>query len=82
MSSKNAYHIGYVFGVVETRIVVRLYDDPSQDRIRECVENAQVNPNTIYDLTVEYLKRNPSFVPKHAIAAIFNTVAEMCPPSN
>lgn len=79
MAAKNAYHIGYVYGVVETRFVVRLNDDPSQDRIRQCISDAQVTPNTLYDLTVEYLKRNPSYVPKIVIAAIFNTLAEMCP---
>jgi hypothetical protein len=82
MSKKNAYNIGYVYGVVETRLIVVLKDDPSQPRIRECITGADVTPNTIYDLTVEYLKRNPSYVPMPVVAAILNTIAEMCPPRN
>lgn len=79
MASKEPYNLGYVYGVVEMRVIVQHSDDPAQARIRDCLNRSKVNVRTIYDLTIEYMKRNPSSVTDNAVGPIINTLAEMCP---
>lgn len=76
---EKAFGIGYVLGVVDTRISLVFDNDPHFDRLRACIIKAKMTSETIYDLVVRHLQQSPSSLPEPAVAAIINTVNEMCP---
>ncbi|MER8745542.1 MULTISPECIES: hypothetical protein [unclassified Mesorhizobium] len=69
---------GYVLGVVEVRTGVLDKDDPKFMQIRTCVLNAHVASDTLYEATVEWLRRNPKDLTFPAFGAVYKLLDEMC----
>jgi hypothetical protein len=77
LQASRSFAEGYVFGVVEVRTGV-LDDDPSFTKIRNCIIGANISSDTLYQATVEYLKRNPKDLAFPAFGAVYKLLNEMC----
>lgn len=70
---------GYVLGVTELYIGVYRPGDQAYEFVRPCVLNSGANAGSIYDLTLNYLRRNPADLQFPAFGGILKALGEMCP---
>ncbi len=78
LQTSRSFGEGYVFGVVEVRTGVIDNDNPDFYKIRKCVIDGRLNSGTLYDATVEWLKRNPKYLTLPAFGAVYKLLDEMC----
>jgi hypothetical protein len=76
------FAIGYAMGVVDLRIrwFTRQEDDPQLQTINRCVANSGMDGKTVYQMAVDYIRRNPKMHNQPAVFAVVNALAEACVP--
>lgn len=65
-------------GVTEARVLVKDTDIKDQDSLASCIYGANMNGDTLYDLVISWLNRNPRDLPMPALGAIYKAINEMC----
>ncbi|KSV84535.1 hypothetical protein N183_11965 [Sinorhizobium sp. Sb3] len=81
LQTDRQFGIGYVFGVVEFKTGVLDRDDPNFYRIRQCVLDAGINSNTLYELVTRYMRNNPDNLPLPAFGGVLKAIDAMCLPN-
>ncbi|MGR9465898.1 hypothetical protein [Rhizobium leguminosarum] len=79
IESKNPFNIGYVWGAAEMRVGIKHTDDEAFLRLHDCFTKSGISANTLYDFTVAFIRRNPKFLALPGLAAVNDTIVEMCP---
>ncbi|AXA44617.1 Rap1a/Tai family immunity protein [Rhizobium leguminosarum] len=76
-----SFAMGYVQGQIE--FWLSTWDDDAEARARKarqttCINNGQIAPGTFLDTVVAYMSRNPKRLSEPAVAAVLQTLGEIC----